>query len=165
MFKEVKEMVRSGMKPRAAIAEALAKKRKMMAQGGMIDASDASAMDEGSPAIPADDTMNDDGGSSENVEQKQRSIDEIARQGRFQEESIASPAQESRDMMLAKALGESNFAMGGLVEDEFEDGVNGNEPSEDMDMSAPKPAEPAPEGLSEAMMMEIAERKKKRRYM
>lgn len=168
MFKEIKEMVRSGMKPKQAIASALAKKRKMkmMADGGMIDASDAEEMDMGSPEIPDPESMTDDGGyGGKNNEQMQRTIDDIARQGRFQEESIASPMQEDHDRMLAKALEMQNFAMGGLVEDGPEgDEPTGNEPSEDMDMEAPMPAEPDPMG-SDAMMAAIEDRKKKRRYM
>jgi len=166
----VKELMKSGRKQKQAVAIALAHKRKYAkggmvdqdADGGFIDASDAEEM--GDNDLHMHDSLSpDDGGyGSANNEQKQRSVDQIAKQGRFQEESIANPHQQTMDRALALAL--DNYAMGGLIEG-GEDGIDGSEPNEDMELQGAEGAEPEPSGLPEMFLKEIADRKKKRRYM
>lgn len=167
----IKELISSGRKPKQAVAIALANKRKYqkMAEGGMA-------------RMDLDDDSDVDSDLDENAE---RSIDDIAQMGKFQENEVASPMAQDREEALAKALWSKQeedepegYAMGGLVEDELEDDESvGNMPSEDMSSSAEEPMgdEPAkPEdkmrlpsgaGLTDEMKQAIMEKRKRRRFM
>lgn len=167
----VREMIKSGKKPKEAVAAALSMKRKTtkMSDGGIVS-----------------DDMDEDV-SSDFDENASRGLTELQSQGESHPNDVMNPEYQEADRMLAKALYEQSekhemgYAMGGLVQPDY--GMDlGNKPSEDMsdtsmeDMSSgldkPDRLEHAMVdgatqvgGLSDDAMKALAEKKKKRRFV
>lgn len=142
----ISEMIKSGHKPKQAIAAALASARKY-AKGGMVE---------------------DDDLDSEH----ERGLFDMMEQA--DQPPIASPETEDMQMALAKKIQEKDmaeeYAMGGLIESEHDTPV-GDKPTEDMDGPMME-EEPMPMvhvsdsgGLTNEALQAIADRKKRRRFM
>lgn len=165
MRSNIREMIRSGKKPKEAIAAALAMGRKKMAAGGMVE---------------SDDEM-----LSKGPEDYQSTMGELMERGNYRPQDISNPAQMDEDKRIAEALrrqtqdalgmdGMAHYAMGGLVEGE-EDSDLGNKPDEDMvaDTDEPMSAMPMKASpmehrvpmLTDDAMSAIEEKRKKRRYV
>lgn len=136
----IKEMVKAGHKPKQAIAAALSMKRKskMMSEGGAVE------------------------GDYDLDEEHERTMEELMIQG--DQPAVANPQTHDEAMSLAMRLSNERemeeYAMGGLVQDgPAGDEPVGNKPSEDMSSHAEDMQ------LSDAAMMAIAEKKRKRKFM
>ncbi len=140
----IKEMIRSGYKPKQAIAAALAKKRKYqkMAEGGVVV---------------------DPDGALDELEGSARSLAELQEEAEARPEMVASPEMIDAGEMLAHALSKKvqeqemqGYAMGGVVEEEV---------STPVEPERSEPIEPTDGGyLSDEARNAIEKKKKMRRF-
>lgn len=156
--KMMRDLVSAGHDPKDAVAMAISSARKM-AMGGEVE-SDVDGNDEMNRDLAE---LNDDSQPPDQVANPEENKEAMsfAMALRKQAESVMNP---------------ESYAMGGLVEDEFEDQAQGNIPEvqsgpeseEPMSMmrksSMDSPVPMSSPGLSEAQAMAIMEKKKKRKY-
>lgn len=177
----VKELIRSGRKPKQAIAIALSNQRKYkrMADGGQVVA------DGGMGDVPSWERPM--GGDVEPLskmnqigpEDGQRDLAELNQDANYYPSRVANPGEMDRQKKMVMALrkmGMDSYAMGGLIQDgPAGDEPVGNKPSENMsdsvedtevDSFVGKPSMENPSGMGLSMEAKAAiERKKKmRRY-
>jgi len=183
----IKELIKSGHKPKQAIAAALAnaRKYKKMSDGGQV------VEEGGMEDMPHPEKFH--GGMDEPMskmdekgpEDYQRSLNEIREDGEYYADEVNNPNEMEEEKHFAAALRKKamhqlspeHYAMGGLVQDGPEgDEPVGNKPSEDMrgvsheDMEEPthvgKPMmkEPSGMGLSEEAKRALHEKKRKRNF-
>lgn len=165
MMKRVSEKMRMGMKPRQAIASALAERR--LAQGGMV-MPDKTKPRPNPINYPVGASLHDGGMVEEEEEEMSHGTRPI---GELQEQADMDPASVANPSELAHALREMEYAMGGLVqagpkEDQM---LHGNQPEENMadateePMSA-EPMKPSAEMMTEAAKEALRRKKAARRY-
>lgn len=127
----IKEMVRSGYKPKQAIAASLANARKYrkMASGGEVQSYEHGGMEDMEPFIKAD---HGKGGKNESMaemdskgpEDYMRGLNEIREDGEYYPDEVANPNEMQEAQGYAMALkrqvmskpGPENYAYGGSVD-------------------------------------------------